>query len=113
MLQDHVNFLSAEIEINGFTHIGENEDLAEAEVVHDFIYFCITKATRSLSALDLLLTNCFFEDAKILARSVYECYLNAAFANENPSRINELVSAKVGIYAGYYQHPKSKSIVTL
>lgn len=107
MLQDNISFLAELIDNQGYTHLPKQRDLETAEVVHDFVYFCITKATRSLRAIDLLLTASQFEDAKVLARSVYECYLNGAFAQANPSRVNELVSAKVGIYAGYFQHPKS------
>jgi hypothetical protein len=113
MLQDHVTFLFRIIEMHGSVSIGKHRALSEAEVVHDFIYFCLTKAARSLCAADQLLTSGFFEDAKILARSIYECYLNGAFARVNPSRIDELVDAKVGIYAGDYQHPKSNKGVTL
>lgn len=107
MLQDNISFLADLVEVYGYTHLSKQGDLETDEVVHDFVYFCITKATRSLRAIDILLTAGQFEDAKVLARSVYECYLNGAFARTNPSRIDELVSAKVGIYAGYYQHPKS------
>jgi len=78
------------------------------EVVHDFIFFCFTKGTKSLMAIDSLLTEAYIEDAKILARSAYESYLNGAYILEHPENVNFLVAAKVGTYFGHYKHPVSK-----
>ena len=42
---------------------------------HDYFYFCLTKATRSLLASNKLANMRFREDAMILARTAYETYL--------------------------------------
>lgn len=80
----------------------------QTEIRHDFIFFCFTKGTKSLEAIDILLTAGYTEDAKILARSAYECYLNGSFIIAFPEKIDLVVAAKVGAYAGYYEHPLSK-----
>jgi len=70
--------------------------------------FCFTKSTRSMNAINNLLTNGFCEDALILGRSAYECYLNAAFILTNQDRINDVVAAKIGVYFGKFEHPVSQ-----
>lgn len=78
------------------------------DCLHDYSIFCVAKSRKTISAIDLLLTNNHPEDALVLCRSVYESYLHLAFIYKNPEKINELVAAKVGSYMGIYEHPKSK-----
>lgn len=77
-------------------------------VLHDFQWFAVCKATRSLDAADRLITMSLGEDALVVLRTVYEAYLHLSFISANPHRVNDLVAAKVGMYAGLYAHPKSK-----
>jgi Family of unknown function (DUF5677) len=106
-LQDEIGLLQKLIARKGRSHVRLGSAIPNAELLHDYIYFCLSKATRSLLAIDLLLTESFTEDSKILARSAYECYLNGAFALANPGRIREIALAKIAVHAGYLHHPKS------
>jgi len=111
-LQDHAIFTSRIIQKYGKVVViqKKNESLPidYDDLVHDYVFFCYTKGTRSLLAADILLTDGLFEDAKIIIRSAYECYINAGFALHNPERINELIELRVGEYFGRYEHPLSK-----
>ena len=86
----------------------EAQTIDQNDLVHDYVFFCYTKGTRSLLAADILLTEGFFEDVKVLIRSIYECYINASFAFHNPDKINDLIGLRVGEYFGRYTHPISK-----
>jgi hypothetical protein len=74
-------------------------------VTNDFFYYCLTKSTKSLIAINVLLENGLGEDAQILLRSVYESYLAISFLSANPGRVDDLVDRKVGVFAGRYLHP--------
>lgn len=57
--------------------IGSNKPFKESlpDYHHDYFYFCLTKATRSLLASNKLAEMRFREDAMILTRTAYETYL--------------------------------------
>ena len=76
--------------------------------VHDFIFFALTKGARTLDAASSLLSLNRPEDALVLARSAYECYLHASFIAAHRERIDDFVQAKVGAYVGEYLHPRTK-----
>ena len=78
-------------------------------VVNDFFYYCFTKSTRTLAAINLLLENDLGEDAQILVRTSYESYLSVAFLDAHPERLDDLVAKKIGLKTGHFQHPKNSS----
>lgn len=111
-LQDHATFISRIIEKYGKVEVIQksrnNQPIDQSDLIHDYVFFCYTKGTRSLIASDILLTEGFFEDVKVVLRSSYECYLNAGFAYHNPNKINDLIGLRVGEYFGRYLHPVDK-----
>jgi hypothetical protein len=111
-LQDHAIFTSKIIQKYGKVVVLQKRSKSQAtdqnDLVHDYVFFCYTKGTRSLLAANILLTEGLFEDAKIVIRSVYECYINASFAFRNPDKIDDLIELRVGEYFGTYTHPISK-----
>lgn len=108
-VQDAAAIFSELIASHGKMLVPENGPTCWEHVVSDYAWFCLTKATKTLCAVDLLLTELFFEDAKVLMRCAYECYLNAAFLTANPARAADLVPVKVRLYRGDLQHPIGRS----
>ncbi|MBE9205838.1 hypothetical protein IQ244_04780 [Nostoc sp. LEGE 06077] len=84
------------------------DDFSQEIVVHDYVFYCFTKACKSLMAVSLLLDNRLPEDAMILLRSVYESYLHIVYVLQNPDHIDDFVQKKIGIYTGRFKHPVSK-----
>jgi hypothetical protein len=82
-----------------------NDDYQDAYVTNDFFYYCFTKSTKSLIAINLLIRAHLGEDAQILLRSTYENYLAASFLFANPTRLDDLVEKKIGAHTGYFKHP--------
>jgi hypothetical protein len=73
-------------------------------VANDFFYYCFTKSTKTLVALNLLISQHLGEDAQILVRSAYENYLAMSFLAANPSRLEDVVDKKVGLHTGHFRH---------
>ncbi|OCQ90654.1 hypothetical protein BCD64_28770 [Nostoc sp. MBR 210] len=84
------------------------DDFSQDVVVHDYVFYCFTKACKSLIAVSLLLDNRLPEDAMIILRSVYESYLHIVYILQNPKQIDEFVQKKIGLYTGRFKHPVSK-----
>jgi len=55
--------------------IKKNGDINGDDAFSDFFLFCITKSFKSFCAVNALIDNCFFQDALILLRTIYENYL--------------------------------------
>jgi len=79
------------------------------DVVHDFACFALTKGVRSARAAAVLVDGGFYEDALVATRTAYECYLHVAFILAQPSRVDDLVSARLGAYSGAYDIPLTKN----
>jgi len=77
----------------------------DANVANDFFYYCFTKSTKTLIAINVLIEERLGEDAQILIRAAYENYLAISFLVSNPDRLDDLVAKKVGAHTGYLQHP--------
>lgn len=86
-----------------------NDSFDSSYVVNDFFYYCFTKSTRTLAAINLLLEGGLGEDAQILVRTSYESYLAIAFLDAHPERLDDLVAKKIGLKTGHFQHPKNPS----
>lgn len=82
-----------------------NDSFDHAYVVNDFIYYCFTKSTKTLAAINTLLDDGFGEDAQILVRTSYEGYLAVAFLSAHPQRLDDLVAKKIGLKTGDFTHP--------
>ncbi|MDZ7962823.1 MAG: DUF5677 domain-containing protein [Aulosira sp. DedQUE10] len=85
-----------------------DDDFSQERIVHDYVFYCFTKACKTLMAVSLLLDNKLPEDAMILLRSVYESYLHIVYVLQNPNRIDDFVQKKIGLYVGRFKHPLSK-----
>lgn len=85
-------------------HFGEAKNIltnSDGEHTHhDFIMLCIARSLKSLRALDHLLSDCYGEDALVLARAVYENYLATSFLLRSPEKIHDLVTARVRLLSG-------------
>jgi len=89
--------------------IFKNVSGKDSYVHNDFIHFCITKGSKHLLAAECLLENGFGEDAIILIRCAYECYITASYAIDNPDpTVNKLVYDKLGLYSGKLQYAETK-----
>lgn len=84
-------------------------DHQRAYLIHDWCSFCMTKSCQSLATITLILKAGYPEDALILLRSVYECYLSTVFVLNNPDRIDDFIQKPVGILTGRYHHPETKN----
>ena len=109
----HLDFLQYIITTYGKVKAREEDDYDREVHLHDFVFFCATKATRSAEAMDVLLTQGFAEDAMAIARSIYECYLHLAFIQKNEHRVDDLLGYKVFAYAKPECHPKTKKGKTI
>jgi len=85
-----------------------NNVYVREELIHDYIFLCLTKGTRTCKSIELLLHEGLAEDSKILARAAYETYINGIFAYSKPDTIDLLVAIKLGLHVGRFEHPKSK-----
>jgi hypothetical protein len=75
---------------------------------NDFFYYCATKSCKSLIAVKHLIHNKLSEDALIIIRSMYECYLSISYVKKNPETIDDFVFKKVALHSGRLKHPTSK-----
>ena len=77
-------------------------------LIHDFIFFCLTKSTRSLNASYMLIKENYFEDVFTLIRSAYEAYLHISYIQKNPNEIRRIINSKLGVYFEMFEHPTTK-----
>lgn len=75
----------------------ENASL-EKEKHHDYVFFCITKAVRSLNAAHAL---CLYlnnkEDTLVLVRTAYEMYLSMANSINDDVHTFKAVDVEIGL----------------
>lgn len=74
--------LSAYVYHYGLAEAILHDSFSESFAHNDFVHYCITKATKHLKAAQLLLENRYPEDAMVLSRSAYECYISIKSAIE-------------------------------
>jgi len=104
-LQQNLDCLDDMIKSHGKVIALHSEDKTTDDLVHDYIFLCITKGLRTLNSVDLLLTEGQFEDSTILMRASYECYLNGAYVYNDNQKVHELLLIKLGLYSGTLEHP--------
>ncbi|WP_341224734.1 DUF5677 domain-containing protein [uncultured Arcticibacterium sp.] len=87
----------------------EKDRIKGEDYYHDFVYFVLTKTSKTLRASILLAENVFPEDSQILLRSVYENYLTLNHLSKNIEELDFFLRKTVGLAAGIYSHPLSKN----
>jgi hypothetical protein len=84
-----------------------DNDFNKASTTNDYLFFCITKSFRSLSATKQLINTQHFEDSFVLIRSAFEAYLHASHLLKNPNQIFRFINIKLGAYLNELEHPKT------
>ena len=97
------------------SHYGIAEAIAfnagqPAIALDDFFHYCIAKGSKHIRAALVLLKQGFPEDAIVLSRAAYECYVSAAYANnQGVQAIHDLVYNTVGLDAGTVEYARTKT----
>lgn len=86
-------------------------DTGSPEVaLNDFFHYCVAKGSKHIRAALVLVDNEFPEDAIVLSRAAYECYVSAAYAKTHGIKaIDDLVYNPVGLSAGTVQYVQTKT----
>nr|WP_285842629.1 DUF5677 domain-containing protein [Ureibacillus chungkukjangi] len=74
-----------------------NLPISDLDVEEDYIFFCFTKFTKTMLAIQKLIELELFEDALILTRSNYECFIHAKSVVKYNNMIDHLVEYKLGL----------------
>lgn len=106
-----INLLEEFIDRNGDIKVltKEENEINGEDFYHDFVYFVLTKTSKTLRASILLAENIFPEDSQILLRSVYENYLTLNHLSKNMGDLDFFLGKTVGLAAGLLTHPLSKN----
>ena len=84
------------------------EGVPPAIAMSDFFLYCVTKGTKHIRAAVVLVENGFSEDAIVLSRAAYECYISAAYATAHgPRAIDDLVYNVVGLSAKTVEYART------
>lgn len=73
----------------------------------DYILYCLTKTLKTSKAIISQLLNKLPEDSLNLLRSIYENYLNVIFIIHEPTKIEDLVVAKIGLEKGTHAYARN------
>ncbi|MEY2489844.1 MAG: hypothetical protein QOC70_1786 [Verrucomicrobiota bacterium] len=78
----------------------------------DYLLLCLTKAAKSLHSVSVLIGLPYQhgEDALVLTRAAYECYIQISYLLADPDRTDSLVAGRVGVSAGRLIRHRSKII---
>ncbi|MHC5765743.1 MAG: DUF5677 domain-containing protein [Nostoc sp.] len=107
-LNEQINLCQSIVFEYGTVDAIMDNDFSQEYVVHDYVFYCFTKACKSLMAVSILLENKLPEHAMSLLRNVYENYLHIIYVIQNPENIDDFVHKKIGLYTGRLQHPVSQ-----
>lgn len=97
------------------SHYGIAEAIAfqagsPAIAISDFFHYCIAKGSKHIRAALVLIDHEFPEDAIVLSRAAYECYVSAAYAKaQGIQAIDDLVYNAVGLNAGTVEYARTKT----
>lgn len=81
-----------------------------AIAIGDFFNYCIAKGSKHIRAALVLLDHDLPEDAIVLSRAAYECYVGAAYAKaQGVQAIDDLVYNTVGLNAGTVEFARTKA----
>jgi hypothetical protein len=72
--------LSAFVAHYGIAEAIAMENGAPAIAIGDYFHYCVAKGSKHIRAALVLLDHEFPEDAIVLSRAAYECYVGAAYA---------------------------------
>jgi len=96
-------------------HYGIAEGIAlntgtPAIAIDDFFYYCLAKGSKHIRAAMVLVENELPEDAIVVSRAAYECYVCAAYAIAHGTKaIDDLVYNPVGLDAGTVEYARTKT----
>jgi len=77
--------------------------------MEDFFFYCVAKGSKHIRAALLLIENDLPEDAIVVCRAAYECYVCAAYARTHGIKaVDELVFNPVGLGAGTVEFARTK-----
>ncbi|WP_221563171.1 DUF5677 domain-containing protein [Alkalihalobacillus sp. TS-13] len=86
-----------------------NIPVSDLDYEEDFIFFCFTKFTKSMIAIETLIESDLYEDALNLTRSNYECLINAKAVTKSDDMLDQLIDYKLGLNGEKkYRHAFSK-----
>lgn len=89
--------------------IARNTD-SPGVALNDFFHYCVAKGSKHIRAALVLVENEFPEDAIVLSRAAYECYVSAAYAKaQGLNAIDDLVYNPVGLSAGTVHYAQTKT----
>jgi hypothetical protein len=97
------------------SHYGVAEAIAfnargPAVAIDDFFHYCLAKGSKHIRAALVLLDHDLPEDAIVLSRAAYECYVSAAYAKtQGVQAIDDLVYNPVGRRAGTVEYARTKA----
>lgn len=75
----------------------------------DFFFYCLAKGSKHIRAAVVLIENELPEDAIVLSRAAYECYICAAYAKvQGIKAMDALVYNPVGLSAGRVEYTRNK-----
>lgn len=81
-----------------------------AIAIGDFSHYCVAKGSKHIRVALVLLDHEFPEDAIVLSRAAYECYISAAYAKaQGVHAIDDLVYNTVGLNAGTVEYARTKA----
>lgn len=76
---------------------------------HEVALYAATRGAKSFQAIKHLIEHHLNEDALNVTRSIYESYLNLAYALIDPEQMATLVEAKIGLAIGTHRFAQTKS----
>jgi hypothetical protein len=81
-----------------------------AIAIGDFFHYCVAKGSKHIRAALVLVDHGFPEDAIVLSRGAYECYVSAAYAKaQGMQALDDLVYNTVGLSAGTVEYARTKT----
>ena len=109
-LEEMTSSLAAFVSHYGLVEAMLYNSFCESAAYNDFIHYCFTKSTKHLKAAQLLLDNGFPEDAMVLSRSAYECYISIKSGIEDPDlAVDDLVQNKVALSTGRAEYVRTEN----
>lgn len=72
----------------------------DIDIEEDFVYFCFAKFTKTMISINILVKEKLYEDALILLRSNFECFINAKAVVFSPESLNSFIEYKFGLIDG-------------
>lgn len=72
----------------------------DIDIEEDFVYFCFAKFTKTMNSINVLIKEKLYEDALILLRSNFECFINAKAVVVSSECLDSFIEYKLGLIDG-------------